>query len=80
MSHGYADFRVLSVDHTFDEAKGRYYVTFTVEEGPRYLFCAINIDSTIPGVNAARAASAASRRRPGQVFNADAGRDDSSRT
>ena len=38
MSHGYADFQVLSVDHTFDEAKGRYHVTFTLEEGPRYVF------------------------------------------
>ncbi|MBN9022785.1 MAG: hypothetical protein J0H08_11970 [Rhizobiales bacterium] len=38
MSHGYADFRVISVDSDFDEAKNRYSVVFTVEEGPKYKF------------------------------------------
>ena len=70
MSRGYADFRVISVDHTFDEAKGRYYVTFTIEEGPRYRFAAINIDSSLAGVNTARLKGLI-KTRQGSTFNAD---------
>ena len=69
MSHGYADFRVVSVDHTFDEAKGRYFITYTIEEGDRYRFSAINIDSSIPGVSGASLKSVV-KTRSGNVFNA----------
>ena len=51
MSHGYADFRVISVDWDFDEAKNRYSVVFTVEEGPKYRFSTIDLDSTVPGLD-----------------------------
>jgi len=70
MSHGYADFRVISADHSFDEHKGRYYITFTVEEGARYRFGAVDIDSSLPGVNTARLKGLI-RTRPGNTFNAD---------
>ena len=70
MSHGYADFRVISVDHTFDEAKGRYAIIFTVEEGERYHFAAVNIDSSLAGLNTARLRPLV-RTRPGESFNAD---------
>jgi outer membrane protein assembly factor BamA len=70
MSHGYADFGVISVDHTFDEAKGRYFVTFTIEEGAHYRFGAINIDSSLPGVNTARLKGLI-KTRPNHTFNAD---------
>jgi outer membrane protein insertion porin family len=69
MSHGYADFRVVSVDHQFNEARGRYTVTFTIEEGSRYRFASINIDSSMPGVNTARLRSIV-KARPGGTFNA----------
>ena len=51
MSHGYADFRVISVDWEYDEARARYSVVFTVEEGPKYRFSTVDIDSTVPGLN-----------------------------
>jgi outer membrane protein insertion porin family len=70
MSHGYADFRVISVDHTFDEARGRYTVKFTVEEGERYHFAAVNIDSSLAGLNTAHLRPLI-RTRPGESFNAD---------
>lgn len=69
MAHGYADFRVISVDHQFNEAKGRYYVTYTIEEGARYRFSTINVDSSIPNVNAASLRGIV-RTRPGGVFDA----------
>ena len=68
MSHGFADFRVISVDHQFDDVKEKYYVTFTVEEGEKYNFGAINIDSSIPGVDSASLMSVV-LTRSGTVFN-----------
>ena len=69
MAHGFADFRVVSADTEFDEAAGRYHVTFTIEEGSRYRFAAVDIDSSIPGVD-----TTALRRlivtRPGATFDA----------
>ena len=35
-NHGYADFRIVSSDATFDESTNEYTLTFNVEEGPRY--------------------------------------------
>lgn len=69
MAHGYADFRVVNVDHTFNEATGRYHITYTIDEGPRYRFSTVNIDSSIPGVNTASLRSSI-RTRPGAVFDA----------
>ncbi len=51
LKHGYADFQVLSQDATFDAAKGRYTITFTLDEGPKYKFGAVTIDSSIRGVD-----------------------------
>ncbi|HZP19019.1 MAG TPA: outer membrane protein assembly factor BamA [Bauldia sp.] len=69
MSHGFADFRVISAEHNFDEAKGKYFVTFTLEEGPRYRFGGIAVDSSIPGVSG-DALRRVVKTRPGNVFNA----------
>ncbi|HET7717353.1 MAG TPA: outer membrane protein assembly factor BamA [Bauldia sp.] len=68
MSNGYADFRVISVDWEFNEANDRYTVVFTVEEGPRYRFGSIDIDSTVPGLDANSLRRFISTR-PGRVFD-----------
>jgi outer membrane protein insertion porin family len=66
--HGYADFRVISADHTFDEASGKYFVTFTVEEGDYYTFGDISIDSSIQGVDGASLMPIV-RTKSGKMFN-----------
>ena len=50
-NHGYADFRVVSSDAQLDEAKNEYVVTFTVEEGNRYKFGDVNVESTVDGLD-----------------------------
>lgn len=50
-SHGYPDFRVVSADPVLDESKNEYTITFTVEEGPRYRFGDVNVESTVEGVS-----------------------------
>ena len=68
MSHGYADFRVVSVDWDLNEERGRYHVTFTIDEGARYRFSSVDIDSTIPGVNSAQLMRYVTTR-PGRTFD-----------
>jgi outer membrane protein insertion porin family len=51
-NRGYADFQVISSEATLNEATNEYTVTITVEEGPRYDFGPINVESTVEGINA----------------------------
>ena len=51
-NHGYADFRVISSFAELDEASNEYVVTITVEEGERYVFGDVTIESTVPGIDA----------------------------
>ncbi|WP_244488078.1 outer membrane protein assembly factor BamA [Aureimonas sp. Leaf454] len=51
-NRGYADFRIVSSVAELDEAQNQYFITITLDEGERYTYGAINIDSAIPGVDA----------------------------
>ncbi|NHT78686.1 Beta-barrel assembly machine subunit BamA [Rhizobium sp. PP-F2F-G38] len=51
-NRGYADFRVVSSDAVLDETSNEYTVTITIEEGERYDFGAVNVESTVEGINA----------------------------
>ncbi len=70
LKFGYADFQVLAAESSFDAVSGKYHLVFTIEEGPKYRFGEIAVDSSIPGVD-----SDALRRvlttRTGSTFNAD---------
>ncbi|MEQ8695286.1 MAG: outer membrane protein assembly factor BamA [Bauldia litoralis] len=70
MSHGYADFRVISADWDFDEASGRYSVVFTLDEGNLYRYSSIDIDSTIPGVDT-RTLTRHIDTKPGRIFDSN---------
>ncbi|UDF29487.1 UNVERIFIED_ORG: outer membrane protein assembly factor BamA [Roseateles sp. XES5] len=48
---GYADFRIISSEAVLDEASNEYVVTFTVEEGQRYNFGDVNVESTVEGID-----------------------------
>lgn len=50
-NNGYADFRVISSDAVLDEASNEYVVTFTVDEGQRYNFGDVNVESTVEGID-----------------------------
>lgn len=51
-NHGYADFKVVSSEAVLDPATNEYTINFVVDEGPRYTFGAVNVESTVDGVNA----------------------------
>ena len=48
---GYADFEVVSSNAELDESSNEYTITITVNEGERYTFDEVSIDSTIAEVD-----------------------------
>ena len=50
-NRGYADFRVISSFAELDESNNEYVVTITVEEGERYVFGDVSVESTVPGID-----------------------------
>ncbi|MBO6902601.1 MAG: outer membrane protein assembly factor BamA [Rhizobiaceae bacterium] len=51
-NRGYADFQIISSSAELDATENKYTITFTVDEGERYTFGNIEIDSTIQGIDA----------------------------
>jgi outer membrane protein insertion porin family len=47
---GYADFRVISSSANLDQSKNAYTITFTVDEGQKYHFGDISVESNIEGI------------------------------
>ncbi len=52
LAQGYADFRVVSAIAELTPAKDGFFVTFTLEEGERYRFGKIDLESKIKDLNA----------------------------
>ena len=50
-NRGYADFRVVSSEAVLDESKNEYTISITVDEGQRYNFGNVAVESTVPGVD-----------------------------
>ncbi|MXQ10961.1 outer membrane protein assembly factor BamA [Microvirga makkahensis] len=71
LKNGYADFRIVSSDVTFDANAGGYIVTIAVEEGEQYRVGNVSIDSRVPGVDAEALRSDLSVSA-GSVYSADA--------
>ncbi len=68
-NNGYADFRVISSEAVLDEASNEYVVTFTVDEGQRYNFGDVNVESTVEGLDS-QELSGLIESRPGKVYRA----------
>ncbi|MBO3760172.1 outer membrane protein assembly factor BamA [Ciceribacter sp. L1K22] len=68
-NHGYADFRVISSDAVLDEASNEYTLTITVEEGERYRFGNVAVESTVEGVDPAELERML-ETRTGNIYNA----------
>lgn len=69
-NRGYADFRVVSSYGELNEAENEYTVTITVEEGDRYTFGDVSIESTIPGIEP-ESLNGLLETRPGKVYSAE---------
>jgi len=68
-SRGYADFQVISSSAELNEATNEYMVTFTVEEGEKYTFGEISVESSIDGVDS-NSLNGEVETHAGDVYNA----------
>ncbi|MHA7970953.1 outer membrane protein assembly factor BamA [Rhizobium sp. CAU 1783] len=50
-NHGYADFRIVSSDVAMNDAGNEYTINITVDEGERYKFGAVSVESTVEGID-----------------------------
>lgn len=69
-NRGYADFRVLSSSAEEDPETGNLIINIEVEEGERYAFGNIDIDSTVTGVDQ-DSLSSTIKTRPGGTYSAE---------
>lgn len=53
LDHGYADFKLESVVGELAPDRSGFFVTFTMEEGPRYRVSSVDIESNIPELDPA---------------------------
>lgn len=70
LKNGYADFRVTTSNAELSEDKESFYLTFTLDEGPRYKVNSIAIDSNLRGFDASPLRDDVTFV-PGQWYNAD---------
>lgn len=66
---GYADFQVVSSSADLDETTNKYSISITVEEGERYKFGAVSIESTVEGISSDDLAGAV-ETRDGEFYSA----------
>ena len=50
--HGYVDFRIISADATLDTGSNAYNVQFTLDEGQKYKYGDISVNSSVDGIKA----------------------------
>ena len=70
LKEGYADFRIVSANAELAPDKEDFYLTFTVDEGPRYRVGHVAIDSDLRGFDGEVLKDSVSFL-PGQWYNAD---------
>jgi len=70
VSHGYADFRVVSAVAELTSDRKSFYITFTVDEGAKYKFGKVDIDSGIRELTA-KDLRPLVKIQSGDIYNAD---------
>ena len=70
MKNGYADARIVSATADLDRDGRGFFITFTVDEGARYRFAGIDIESALPSLNV-DALRGSILTRSGRVYNSE---------
>ena len=70
MKNGYADVRILSATADLDRDGRGFFITFTVDEGERYRFGVIDVESALPSLNV-EGLRGYILTRSGRVFNSE---------
>ncbi len=70
LSEGYADFEVISAVAELSPDRQSFFITITLDEGPRYRFGNLDVDVSIPNLDS-DIVRAAIVPRPGDWYNAE---------
>jgi outer membrane protein insertion porin family len=70
LKNGYADVRILSATANLDRDGRSFFITFTIDEGERYRFGNIDVESALPSLNI-DALRGGFLSKPGRVYNAE---------
>ena len=70
LKNGYADVRIVSATADLDRDGRGFFITFTIEEGERYQFGYIDIESALPSLNV-DALRGVVLTKPGRRYNAE---------
>jgi len=70
LKNGYADARVVSATADLDRDGRGFFITFTIEEGQKYQFGNIDIESALPSLDV-RALHGVILTKPGRRYNAE---------
>jgi len=68
LKNGYADVRIVSATADLDRDARGFFITFTVDEGAKYKFGDVDVESTLPSVDL-RALRGVVMSRPGRTYN-----------
>jgi outer membrane protein insertion porin family len=71
LKKGYADVRIVSATGEYDPERKGFIVTFTIDEGQRYRFGTVDIQSSVPAIDG-QALRSDLKTGSGQVYNAEA--------
>lgn len=71
LRNGFADVRVVSAVSEYDPSRKGFVISFTIEEGDRYKFGVVDIQSSVRALDIERL-RARVRTKSGAVYNADA--------
>ena len=69
LKNGYADVRVLSATADLDRDGGGFFITFTLDEGPKYWFGDMDVETSLPSLDP-RSLRSSIVTRTGRVYNA----------
>lgn len=71
LKNGYADFRVISAVAELDRERNAFYITFTVDEGPKYEFGNVDIEAFVRDIDPESLRSEI-KTKTGDTYNSEA--------
>ncbi len=69
-NRGFADFRILSATADYDRERNAFFITFTLDEGDRYEFGTVRVDTTLADLDPEQLQRQVSSR-PGRRYSAE---------
>ncbi|MEM6762984.1 MAG: outer membrane protein assembly factor BamA, partial [Pseudomonadota bacterium] len=69
-NRGFADFRILSATADYDRERNQFFITFVVDEGEKYEFGEVRVDTTLADLDPAQLRRRV-ESRPGRRYSAE---------